>query len=166
MKKFLALSLILPVGIALAACGSAEEAPQEDVIEEVADEGTVLNAVAIEVVVHENHDDHDHDHDDDYDHDDDHHDHDHHDHDDDEHDEDAEGLGTTHHFHFGVNVEGNVAQEVHLSANFVEFKLTPMSGYAWGDGVEVDITLPELLDGAEVTHYVDDHGCLMIIIVF
>ena len=144
MKKVMTFVMILTLGLILAACNAegSDETAQ------------VLSDVTVEVIAHEHHDDDDHDHDDD-------------DHDDDDHDGEGGGIGDTHHFHFAVDVAGTVAQELHASSSHhFELKLTPAGGYSWAEDVTPDIHLPDLLEGSVITSYIDDHGCLVIIVQF
>ena len=161
-RKLAWLTLLFALGFILVACSNEETDEPEQT-----DEGTTtesqeatnehtLYAVTIDVAAHENHD-----HDDD---DDDHSDDDHSD--DDEHGHEGEGIGDTHHFHFAIDVAGTVSHELHgTSSDHFELKLTPF-GYVWSEDVTPIINLPEILEGSQVTHYIDDHGCLVIIVQF
>lgn len=162
MKKLLILLVVFSLGITLVAChdndtyeSNESETVEEETGEEEASE-SVLDVVTIEVIAHENHDDHDHE-------DEDHHDHD----DDDDHDHGSEAIGDTHHFHFAVEVDGTVIEELHgTSSNHFELKLTPAGGYSWAEEVTPVINLPEFLEESTITSYIDDHGCLVIIVQF
>lgn len=150
MKKLMAFVAVIVLGMTLAACNEDNEADSEtseavSLVEETSE--STLNAVTVYVTAHENHDLDDPDHDEQY--------------------HNGAGIGDTHHFHFAVDVPGSVDHELHgASSHHFELKLTPTSGYTWSESVMPEMELPALLEGATMTHYVDDHGCLVIIVQF